>query len=591
MRATVKLVRSLWTCPHNRALCLIVLAGAIVRLWGIGWGLPYRIDGDPGEFVEASFRLIVDPSSYLDCIVGSRIYPPLYHYFLTPFFAAFLALIFARQFFVTLSFSKSLSFMPLFVYTNRWVFTLIARIVTALLGTATIVLVYILARKICKDKKAGLVAAALYCFLFGDVYFAHFNLTHIPLTFLLVAACISFMKLTELPSYRNYVLSALLCTFVMATKFTYWPVFIIFLLTHYFYVPRKVGERKLINGKLILFMGVVVITLMVLVPPIWHCPKHFFKQIIEYSALFRKGQLGLTNFFGAYIFDNRPKFNGIMLTNSFWGGMGVLPFVVSTCGFFYSFVKRGKVLILTLLVLIIYIYMESYPLKGIKYLVPIFPVLTILGAIFLVEVTEKMQLGKTAFFTIVGLVLLLPVLKVIRYDHTISGTHTWVNARHWIENNIATNTSILGTPYAPPLELNRHDLNWLRNRIPQIVDIFREYFEQNQTPRYDYTRIEPSDIGQCVAIQGDRIAFKLAPGEGKIEPTFLILDSYTTRKVQHKDVRKWDSEICAKWDQFLAYVDLHFELVKSFLHGQDDLFGPDIRIYRIPKDCLLASGK
>lgn len=591
MVTSITTIRSFCKNPHNRLLCLIVLAGGIVRFWGIGWGLPYRIGGDPGEFVEAALRLIANPASYLDCIVGSRIYPPMYHYFLTPFFAAFLGLVFLKQLFITLSFGESASFMPLFVYNNLWVFTLIARIVTALLGTSTIVLVYTLAGKICSNKKAALAAAAIYSFLFGDVFFAHINVSHAFLTFLVVAAFIYFMKLTKCSSYKNYVFCALLCSMVVSTKFTYWPIFAVFLVTHYFYVSEQSYKNKFINGKLFLFGIVVVMTLIALIPPIFHSPLSFLKQMTQYSTLFRKGQIGLNNFFGAYIFDNRPKFNCRMLTNSFWGGMGILPFVLSIFGFFYSFIRRDKSLLLTIFVVMMYLYMESYPLKGIKYLVPIFPLLTILGAKFLVEMTDKSRLSNLSLLTLVGLILLFPILKVVRYNRMISGTHTWIAARSWIERNILENTTILGTPYSPPLELSRHDLNWLRKRIPATIntDIFRESFKQKKSPEYNYTQINPSDIGTCVTIEEDRIAFNSPLGGERIEPAFLILDSYTTRKVQHKDVSKWDPEICAKWDQFLAYINSHFKLVKSFLYSHDGLFGPDIHIYQIPKDCFLSS--
>ena len=584
MKSPINRIKSIWSDPYLRLLSLIVFCGAVVRLWGIGWGLPYRIGGDPGEFVAASLRLIANPSSYLESIVGGRIYPPVYHYFLTPFFVAFLVLIFAKHFFVTLSFGKTISFLPVLVYKDLWVFTLIARIVTALLGTATIFLVYILACKVSKNKKVGLVTAAIYCFLFGDVYFAHFNVTHIPLTFLVVAACITFIKLTEYPAYKNYVFSALLCTMVIATKFTYWPIFIIFLIVHYFYTP---GQRKLVNGKLFLFMGACTVTMMVLVPPVWYSPKHFLNQIVEYSVLFKEGQVGPTNFFGAYIFDNRPKFNGLMLTNSFWGGMGILPFSLSICGLFYSFIKRDKATLLAIFALIMYLYMESYPLKGIKYLVPIFPLLTILGAKFLVEITDKIKINNRIFLAILGFILLLPALKVMQFDDMISGTHTWVAAKPWIENNIAEDTSVFATTFAPPLELNRHSFNWLSANMPSHVDVFKEHFEQSKVPQYDYTQIDPKHIEQCLMIEQNQIGF-ISPWTGeKIYPSVFILDGYTKRKVQYEDVREWNPQICDKWDEFIAYVNSNFELIKSFQNGQDDLFGPDVFIYKIPRDLLL----
>ena len=570
------------------ALAIIISIGAIVRLWGIEWGLPYRIGGDPGEFVRASLDLIARPSTYLNSIVGSRIYPPLYHYILTPFFASFLAVIFIKQLAITLSLHQSVAYMNIFVYENLWIFTLIARIVTALIGTSIIPVVYILANKIYNNKRIALISALIYTFLFGDVYFAHVNVSHI-LTVLLVAITFIFIYyLIDNPSIKTYVLIGMLCSFVISAKFLYWPIYIIFIIAHIFFVPGQRNIRRVFNKKLAVFIGVTALILIILIPPLVLSPKEVIMQALDYSRLFRSSQIGLTNFFGAYILDNRPKFNGVMLTNSFWGGMGVVPFILSALGVFYGFFTRKRGFLLSIFCLSMYLYIESYSLKGIKYLLPIFPLLTILGAKFLHDITRRLNLNNGITCLLVGAVIIFPAVKVIKYDKLISGRHTWVAARPWIEDHISPGRNIALSPYSPRLESYHHDLGYLKRNLPDRVDQFRRYFKAKGATGYNCFYLQTEEIDRVMRLQGDQILFKSENSETFVAD-YLILDSYTIDLVTYQDVVEDYPEKCQRWAEFLGYVNKHFNLVKSFVSGEGGFFGPSIYIYEIPKELILIS--
>ena len=155
------------------ALALFVLALAL-RLVGLNWGLPtqthwYSYHPDEAQMISAIVSLDFFNGDFNPDFFN---YPSLYIYL-----AAFVHLVASG-----LGMARPISADP----TQTWIFThdvlLCARMVTALLGAATVSLVFLIARHI-GGWKTGVLAALLLVFAPGHIQHSHFATVDVPATF------------------------------------------------------------------------------------------------------------------------------------------------------------------------------------------------------------------------------------------------------------------------------------------------------------------------------------------------------------------------------------------------------------------------
>lgn len=108
---------------------------------------------------------------------------------------------------------------------------LAGRLVTAILGTATILVVFLLGKRL-YNRAAGLNAAALYAIAPYAVVHAHFFTVDVPATFFVALALLSAAILLEEQSWRSYVFAGVACGLCAATKYNTGLVLIAPLLAH-----------------------------------------------------------------------------------------------------------------------------------------------------------------------------------------------------------------------------------------------------------------------------------------------------------------------------------------------------------------------
>ena len=163
------------TAPNNfgifGALFLLALA---LRLVGLRWGLPtqthwYSYHPDEAQMISAIVSLDFFNGDFNPDFFN---YPSLYIYL-----AAFVHLVASG-----LGMARPISADP----TQTWIFThdvlLCARVVTAMLGAATVPLVFLIARQI-GGWKTGVLAALLLAFTPGHIQHSHFATVDVPATF------------------------------------------------------------------------------------------------------------------------------------------------------------------------------------------------------------------------------------------------------------------------------------------------------------------------------------------------------------------------------------------------------------------------
>ena len=196
----------------------LILAGAlVVRLLGVGRGLPYLHEWDEWFQLPPVIKMVL----YHTLNPGIFIYGSLYYYLLLPVvYAHFLYLHAAGA--IT-SFDDVVLTHPLIPgygwYINLPSFYVWARAFTALLGAATVYLTYRLGRA-AFGRPVGVLAAALLAVAPGAVYYADTVRVDVPAAFFATAALLAGLGVLRRGRRRDYVVAGLLTGLAISTKQT-----------------------------------------------------------------------------------------------------------------------------------------------------------------------------------------------------------------------------------------------------------------------------------------------------------------------------------------------------------------------------------
>lgn len=162
--------------PASRLIMLVMILAAVLRLWGIGFGLPLTT-ARPDEIQIAGPAV-----GYLSGDLRPPFFqwPALFQYTVAVAYAVYAVVGRPVTGFTSIAAfaeSRRQSLVP-FLY--------IPRLLSAMLGVATIWLVYRLARRLC-DETVGVVAALFLAVSLLHVRDSHFGVSDVPMTALLMA--------------------------------------------------------------------------------------------------------------------------------------------------------------------------------------------------------------------------------------------------------------------------------------------------------------------------------------------------------------------------------------------------------------------
>ncbi|HEX4188932.1 MAG TPA: glycosyltransferase family 39 protein [Solirubrobacteraceae bacterium] len=186
-----------WAWP---ALAGVLIAAISLRLWGVGQGLPYVYNLDESDhFVPhavAMFRHGLDP-----------------HYFSNPPALTYLLhVVFAVWFGGASGVEHAYAHSPEDVY-------LVARVVSAVLGTAAVWLLYLAGARLF-DRRVALVAAAIEAFAFLPVFYAHLALNDVPALAPLTLSLLGSAGILRRGRALDYLIAGAGLGLACATKYT-----------------------------------------------------------------------------------------------------------------------------------------------------------------------------------------------------------------------------------------------------------------------------------------------------------------------------------------------------------------------------------
>ncbi|MBA7632973.1 hypothetical protein ES703_40529 [subsurface metagenome] len=353
-------------------------------------------------------------------------------------------------------------------------FFLIGRFVTALLGTGTVLLVYLIGTRM-YSRKIGLVSALFLGFSFLHIFTSRIIKPDVLMVFF---GCLSFLfayLIYERGKTVDYILAVIFLALSVASKHT--TVFLILpiLLAHILgSLNRGRKASAIVLDKRLLILLICIVGGFFLLRSYGILRDLGILQFLKAAYRnFRRGEPG------------RPGPEDVnswlfYLRTSLSGGMGWPLALCSLAGVAYGIWRHKKKDILLLCFpFVFFAFIGSLTYHADHYILPILPFLVILAARFLVEVTFRIVRWKRAQNFIIASfasgILLIPGIGITRYLQIISQEETRIEAKRWIETNIHSGSRIALEHYCPPLSSQEYhldqpssvginELDWYRKR-------------------------------------------------------------------------------------------------------------------------------
>jgi hypothetical protein len=342
------------------ALALVLAVALGLRLWGIRQGLPYAYNSDEdAHFVPRAIGIFAagwNPHYFAN--------PPAYTYLLH--------LLFALWFGGASGTSHTFATDPTAVFT-------LARAAAAILGTIAVWLLYLAGARLF-DRGVALLAAALQAVAFLPVFYAHLALNDVPTLAPLTLSLLGTAGVLRSGRWRWYLLAGVGLGLGCATKYTAGVVLLPLLAAaaaRYLQEPRR-GARVLVGLAL---TGISALAAFLLADPYAALDFHNFEQGIAHQSAVSaeaEGKLGA------------PHESGIVYYLwSFTWGLGWVPALAALGGALTVWSRERRLgWILVPAPLLYLIFMGGQGRYFGRWLLPIFPIVCLLAALFALQLAR-----------------------------------------------------------------------------------------------------------------------------------------------------------------------------------------------------------
>jgi len=427
----------------RRRLILVVLAltaaALLLRLWGVGFGLPYEYHIDEHFYYPYAWSMGQGQLELPDQSHGPSLY---------------LGLLLLGQKSMQVAFFPQLSNADFGALrgTNPWPYLLSARLISALLGALTIPIVFLLARRY-REYMTGLMAAAIMTVLFFHVRDSHFGVPDTLTTLFTAVAGWLAMRAYQTHKASDVAWAGIAAGIATGAKYTSAIVFVSILLA---ILLQKITWRRRAGLIAWSVLGLIV-GFVIGYPNILINPTAFIKDISFLAIRVSEGFEGWR-----IVPDNSALF---YLDTLLWS-TGLVALILTGIGLIAAIVRRkAEGLILGAFPVLYFITLSLSQGHFGRYLLPMLPFTTVLmadaGWNVLPALMHRaaptspraLRLAQSIGVLAILAVLIPNLLNSLRLDWILSQADTRTVAKHWIESNIAAGTRIaIEWPYhTPPL--------------------------------------------------------------------------------------------------------------------------------------------
>jgi 4-amino-4-deoxy-L-arabinose transferase-like glycosyltransferase len=512
-------MRTLWS---RRDLILPLLAGVLVlalvlRLWGSGYGLPAYTQYHPDEhaLVDRAAKILWTGEWNLERFN----YPPAYAYVQAMAYAAYFLYGVMQDLWV---------YLPPFVLPNYYQ---VGRVVTALFGTLTVLVIYLAGREL-HDRHAGLLAAALLGGNYLHIIHSHYATFDVMVGFWASLTLLCSVLLATRQQARWYLLAGLCAGLAGATKYNGAVAIILPILAHILFT--RWGEWGWLNGNLFLALGGFLLGFFGGNPfALGNLPEFLagLATVLHHYGTEQPGFEGTGNW---------RWYPGVFLTSA-----DALWMVAGTLGIVGMLLKEWKKgLLLVCFPILYYLMVSRFVVRFERNMVPLLPFLAVGGG-WLIDAGTRALTNRfershvwSGMLAALGVALLLglPLAASIMFDRALSQIDHREIAGQWLEQNIEPGSKIAIEHYSIPfnhdeyqvrdvVRASDHDLSWYRQEGFDVLIVSDGVWE--------VLRQEPEIYAEKLDALADITESSELLREFVPDPPGIVVAGYPTVEVYH----------------------------------------------------------
>ncbi|HOX27721.1 MAG TPA: glycosyltransferase family 39 protein [bacterium] len=573
MNDTGKIGRCNETVPGWLIPCILLIAFAL-RILGNGYGLPDQLNVDEAHVVSHAIRFgkgDLNPHFFF--------YPAGYMYFLFTLFAGYFC-----YGFVTRVFTSPADFGAQF-FIDPTAFYLISRTATAAIGTATVYVAYLFAKRR-YGARAGAAAAIFLSLAPLHARLSHFATTDVPMTFFILLSLYFAAAVARDGERKHYLFAGLAAGLGTSMKYTAALVLPSLFLAHALFVigERRAGKRiKIIGSNPIIMIAAFAIAFIGTSPYTLLDFKTFIGDLKIQNQLVTGGWFGLEKPMNVWVES---------ISNFLLNGLGAPLLVVSLAGAVALTLRRKRTdAVLALFVLVFYLVHSKYTQHNFdRYWVAVVPAFCVFAAALTGDAMEKVfrnGRGALAATVIISVAIMaMPTSRIVSNDLFIRKTTTQTIARRWVESHIPAGTRIATESGGPQLSPDEESL--MAARDPQK---YKKWRVDAAIPFFAYKDRKPASA----ELNSEKTFHKKALE--KIARKYYVLQPFALAeyKLDFYKEMKFEYIIASSfiYDRYYNAPEKYPEAVGFYdalrdegtpvkkLTGGKDRPGPDILIYRI----------
>ncbi|HUV72629.1 MAG TPA: glycosyltransferase family 39 protein [Clostridia bacterium] len=405
----------------NFGLIVIMLLAAFLRLGGLSWGLPYHFHPDEWNMAAAIIRISWE----------NRFNPGFFAYGQLPLYLTCLSAWLYNQIpWIKLSF---VNLAEAIFFLRFW---------SALVGSGSVYLVFLIAQKLVKNKRFSLLAALLAAFTPGLIQISHFGTTESLLAFAFLGVVYFSLMILEKASFKNFFGASVFLGIALGTKISALIFFFPLALVSFFKFFKSKQARALLGGLSAfgLALGFGLLTSPYLIFDFIES-----KRIVFYETQVAIGQILV--FYTRQFFKTTPILFQLQKIFPYALGwpifiLGLLGFLVIAFGLIKRLIKNKSLtsghfpLLVVLSSFLVYFLSQSFLFcKWTRFMAPVFAFFPLFAVLFL------SRFKKTPVF--LGLLVTLALIPGLIFSSIYFRPDIRLTASEWIYQNIPSGAKVL----------------------------------------------------------------------------------------------------------------------------------------------------
>ncbi len=403
---------------HFRLLLLVCLLALVLRIWGISFGLPGIDHGDESEVVNHAVRFgsgDLNPHRFQ--------YGSLLQYLLFFIYGCYyvLASLIGR-------YDSTHQFAVQFV-SDPTVFYMIARVLSACLGTATVWMAYVIGRRV-RDEGTGLLAALLLAVCYQHAVHSHYATVDAAVTFLFSYAVYRSLMVISDKRLLNYLSAGFVTGLAAGTKFN--GIIALFALTaaHWSGANGVTMIKRLFSREWLLGLAAVVAGHFAACPYFYLDFNDAWQEITALQSFHASSSFNL----GYYLRD---------IGRDYWGIPAGIVCAAGAVRYLLTKEAAPRMIAITALSVIAFASLHRY--VEAKYIICAFPMAAVLGSALLNEGYRMLSDRLRPIMALFALLMLVmhPLSLIIGWDADRAAKSITLDSKEWIERHIPAQSRIL----------------------------------------------------------------------------------------------------------------------------------------------------